>query len=153
MTGASGAHLRVLLDANVLISSLLSPSPTSSTRLILTAALAGRFTVLFTPAVGRELISKCAERPDLAARIPQAAVQELLATLGAVAEHVPPLPGPFPEVGRDRKDDYLVAHAWAAGAHYLVSWDRDLCDLGRVGGVKIVSPAEFLQILGDQGLV
>ena len=140
--------MRTLLDTNLLISYLLSRQPTTSaTGLILRAALAGRFTLLFTAGIADELDRKLATRPDLAARIPRAHADELLLTLGAVAEVVPRLEEPYPEVGRDRKDDYLIAHAIAANADYLVSWDKDLRDLVQVDRVKIVSPAEFLAIL------
>lgn len=52
---------------------------------------------------------------------------------------------------RDPDDDYLIAHALAAGADYLVSWDNDLRDLGFVDGLAIVSPPEFLRILREAG--
>ena len=144
--------MRTLLDTNLLISYLLSRQPsTSATGLILRAALAGRFTLLFTAGIADELGDKLTTRSDLAARVPRAHADELLLTLGAVAEVNPRLGEPYPEVGRDRKDDYLIAHAIAAGADYLVSWDKDLRDLGQVDGVRIVSPPEFLRILREAG--
>ena len=87
----------------------------------------------------------------MAARIPRGQADELLLTLGEVAQVIPRLGEPYPEVGRDRKDDFLIAHALAGDADYLVTWDKDLCDLVQVDGVKMVSPVEFLDILRAAG--
>lgn len=145
---------RVLFDTNVLISYLRSATPaTSAIGLLLRAAMSGRFTLLAVAEVIEELESKLAQRADLAAKIPLVDAQDLVATLNSVAEPVPRLPEPYSEIGRDRKDDFLIAHAVAASADYLVSWDKDLRDLHQVEGVRIVSPPEFLQILREAGLV
>jgi putative PIN family toxin of toxin-antitoxin system len=144
--------MRALLDANVLLSYLMSQDPSaSSTGALIRAALARTFTLLFTVGVGEEIDRKLVERADLARRIPRDAADALLAALTEVAEHVPRLPEPLPQVGRDRKDDYLIAHAVVAGADYLVSWDKDLLDLVEVAGVRIVDPPRFLHALRAAG--
>lgn len=144
--------MRALLDANLFISYLLSPTPlTSAVGAILAAAAAGRFVLLFTPAVADEIVSKVAERPDLAARIVPADVEELLGELTEIAETVPRLLGPIPAVSRDAKDDYLIAHALAGAADYLVSWDKDLLDLREIDGLKMVNPPAFLRALREAG--
>ena len=144
--------MRALLDTSLFISYLLSSARTASAMgTILDVATAGRFTLLSTPDLTREIRDTVAERPDLAARIAPADVDALLADVDALAEPIPRLPGPFPAVCRDRDDDYLIAHAIAARADYLVRWDKDLRDLGQVDGVRIVSPPEFLRILREAG--
>ncbi len=146
--------MRALLDANLFISYLLSPTPlTSAVGAILAAAAEERFVLLFTPGVADEIVWKVAERPDLAARITSADVTALLAELDEIAETVPRLPGPLPAISRDHKDDYLIAHAQAAGADFLVSWDKDLRDLHQVDELKIGSPPEFLRALRAAGLL
>lgn len=140
--------MRALLDANVLLSYLISRNPSaSSAGAVIRAALAQTFTLLFTAGVGEEIDRKLSERADLARRVPRDAADALLAALAEVAEHIPRLPDPLPPVGRDRKDDYLIAHAVVADADYLVSWDKDLLDLGEVAGVEIVDPPRFLHAL------
>lgn len=67
----------------------------------------------------RKSSAKITERPDLTARIPRSDVEELFRTLL-----------PYPPVRRDPDDDVLIAHAIAARADYVVSWDMDLRDLG-----------------------
>ncbi len=77
----------------------------------------------------------------------------MIAILTTVAELIPRLPEPYPEIGRDRKDDFLIAHGIVSGADYLVSWDKDLLDLKEIDGMRIVSPPEFLRILREAGLL
>jgi predicted nucleic acid-binding protein len=48
---------------------------------------------------------------------------------------------------RDPDDDFLIAHAIAANADYVISWDKDLRDLGEVDGIKLLSPPAFLHAL------
>jgi putative PIN family toxin of toxin-antitoxin system len=50
-------------------------------------------------------------------------------------------------VSRDPKDDPLLACAKAAEADYLVAGDEDLLCLQEHGKTKIVTPAQFVEIL------
>ncbi len=146
--------MRVIFDTNLLISLLLSRNAMNSAiGLVLRAALSRRYTLLFVHGVAEEFDRTLNERPDLAARISFARAARLVRSLRDVGEQIPRLPEPYPEIGRDRKEDFLIAHAVAASADYLVSWDKDLRDLRQVDGVRIVSPPVFLQILRDAGLV
>ncbi len=146
--------MRVLLDTNILISNLRSPAPdTSATGVVLRVALTGGFTLLFVEGVVEELTRKLRERADLAARIPHADAAELVAAMRTVAELITRLAEPYPEIGRDRKDDFLIAHGVVGEADYLVSWDKDLTDLKEIDGLRIVTPSEFLQILRAEGLL
>src|SRR5687768_17222298 len=100
--------MRVLLDTSILISNLLSPKAAeSATGMVLQLAFAGRFTLLFVHGV-EEFYRKLAVRPDLAARIPRSAAQRLIHDIRDAAESVPRLPEPYPRIGRDRKDDFLI---------------------------------------------
>ena len=47
-------------------------------------------------------------------------------------------------VRRDPKDDPVLAAAVAAQASYLVSYDKDLLDLGKPCGVQCLRPRAFL---------
>ncbi len=77
--------------------------------------------------------------------------REIIDDIESFAELMRPLPAELPEIGRDRKEDYLLAHAVLAGADCLVSRDKDLLDLVMVEGVRIVSPPAFLRILRKRG--
>jgi len=146
--------MRALIDTNLLIANLLSPTPaTSSTGVVFQCALEGRFTLLFPVGVSEELDRKLVEDAGLATRIARADADELLAILNSVAEPIPYLSEPYPEVGRDRIDDFLIAHAIVSNADYLVTWDKDLLDLQEVEDLRIVTPPEFLRLLREAGLL
>ncbi len=48
---------------------------------------------------------------------------------------------------RDPKDDPVIATAREGGASYIVTWDRDLLDIGEYQGIRILTPKEFLKVL------
>jgi putative PIN family toxin of toxin-antitoxin system len=144
--------MRALLDANVLISYLLNPAGTSPPVLLVEASFSGSYTLLLTANLIKELREKTATKSYLAARITQNQVERFLTALGVVAEDVPEVTGLLPQVGRDRKDDYLFAHALAGQADYLVSGDNDLLAVGSRNDIKVVSPADFLLILRQADL-
>ncbi|MGE3312932.1 MAG: putative toxin-antitoxin system toxin component, PIN family [Limisphaerales bacterium] len=48
---------------------------------------------------------------------------------------------------RDGRDDPYLAAALAAGARVVVTYDRDLLELGKPFGIPIVRPARFLAML------
>jgi predicted nucleic acid-binding protein len=50
-------------------------------------------------------------------------------------------------VALDPKDDVIVATAVKAKAGFLVTGDRHLLSLGSHGGIRIVSPRQFLDLL------
>jgi putative PIN family toxin of toxin-antitoxin system len=144
--------MRALCDANLFISFLLSRARTRSAMgAILQAAAEGVFTLLFTGQIADEIRATIADRADLRSRIAAREVDSLLRGVRSVAEAIPRLGGVLPRVGRDPDDDYLIAHAIAANADYLVTWDKDLLDLGQVDGVRIVTPPGFLRVLREEG--
>jgi putative PIN family toxin of toxin-antitoxin system len=49
-------------------------------------------------------------------------------------------------VCRDPDDDKFLSCAVSASADFIVSGDKDLCDLARYKSVKIIMPAELLRI-------
>jgi putative PIN family toxin of toxin-antitoxin system len=100
-----------------------------------------------------EILDKVVGKPYLASHISTEMVDTLLQLLALTGERVAELPGPFPAIGRDRKDDYLIAHSLISNVDYLVSGDQDLLTLGSVDDLRIVSPADFARILsgGDGG--
>lgn len=86
-------------------------------------------------------------KPYLSARIAPAALRELLDLVADAAERIPPIPEPLPALTREPKDDYLVAYAVVGRADYLITGDLDLLTLGKVEGVQIVTPRDFVERL------
>jgi putative PIN family toxin of toxin-antitoxin system len=134
--------IRTVLDTNVLISGLLGEH--SPPRQLVDAWLDGRY-VLVTSLYQVEEMSHVVVYPRIASRLrlSDAEVDLILAALLSQAEVVRGdlrLPG----VSRDPKDDPLVEGA----ADYLVSGDADLLDLGKHENTRVVTPREFVEILG-----
>ena len=50
-------------------------------------------------------------------------------------------------VCRDPEDDKFISCALSASVDYIVSGDKDLCDLKQYGPVKIVTASDFLKTL------
>jgi putative PIN family toxin of toxin-antitoxin system len=109
----------------------------------------GRFELLVPAELLAELAARVDSKPYLANRIWRKDLDELVAILDAVGEVVPRLERPAPRVTRDAKDDYLLAHAVLAGADYLVTGDADLLELEAMEGLRIVTAAELVAVLGS----
>lgn len=142
---------RALLDANVLISSLLSSRADSAPYLVLQAALDGAYTLILPERVAAEVAERVRNKPFLDRQVPPEVVDQLIQLLRSRAETVPDLDQEYPEVGPDRQDDFLFTHAVVGEADYLVSGDRGGLSVGRIGSVEIVSPARFVAILRAAG--
>ena len=140
--------MRVILDTNVFISYLLAPQQhDEKVPYVMQMAFFGRYTLLVPADLLAELQAKMATKPYLVKHIPPHTVEKFLTALAMVAELIPPITEPIPVVSRDKKDDYLFAYAVVGEADYLVSGDEDVLVIKQVQGVKIVSPAEFYDIL------
>ena len=144
--------MRVLLDANIFLSYLLSPDSKSTIVDVLEAGLLGRYQLLVTPLVIEEFVRKVETKRYLSERIPRTMLAEFVGILGEGAEAIPPLTEAIPAVTRDPKDDYLLAYALLGRANYLVTGDDDLRSLGTVGDLQIVTARQFWQHLQDSTL-
>ena len=135
--------LRAILDVNVLISALISPSG-SPARLLL-AWQEGRFELIDSPALLAEL-RRALAYPKLARLIPPADADAFVAWLSRSALLARDATDPPPIHAADPNDDYLLALAAEQRAE-LVSGDGHL--LALVGDYPIAGPADFLAtILG-----
>lgn len=139
--------MRALLDANVHISSLLARTSASPPRMAVEAAFDGRYDLLISDDVIDEVRRKTATKQYLAQRITQPQVESVVRSLLVIAKSIPDLGMPYPEVGKDRKDDYLFAQARYGEADFLVLGDTGVRGIERIGDVRIVTPAEFVEIL------
>ena len=148
MSDRTSSPIRALVDANLLISVLLSSDPErSAAAALLAAANHGAFVLIVPPEALAEVARVVVEKPWLAARIPPHQADALMQGVLSVAEVPQRLKDPLPRMCRDPGDDYLIAHAVLAQAGVLVTRDRDLLDLGSVGSVRIVDPVAFLSML------
>ena len=135
--------MRAILDANVLISAILSPRG-SPARLLL-AWRAGAFDLVVSPALLAELARALAYR-KLTRLIPPADADAFVAWIARSAILAAD-PGTAPSVrSADPDDDYLVALAIAERA-LLVSGDGHLTILA--DHLPVRSPADFLASLDE----
>lgn len=132
----------VILDTNVLLSALRGES--SPPARILDAWRERRFG-LVTSFEQIEEFRRAARYPKLAVHLPRAAVGRVVNELRRAEVLLRRLrrAGDAPDPG----DDYLLAMAIAAGADFLVTGDKPLLALKRVGHARIVSPQRFAAML------
>lgn len=136
--------LRAVLDVNVLISAILSPSGAPA-RLLL-AWQAGAFELVVSPKLLAEL-ARALGYPKIRRLIPIADADAFVAWLeGSVNLAADPDDAP-PVSSVDPADDYLIALA-AEQRATLVSGDHHLLDLTE--GFPVSTPARFLATLAEK---
>jgi putative PIN family toxin of toxin-antitoxin system len=79
-------------------------------------------------------------------RLEDSELEMVLAALLSEAQVVPGHPR-LPGVTRNPKDGAIVACAQEGRAGYLVSGDQDLLALGESGGIQIISPRQFVELV------
>jgi uncharacterized protein len=132
--------VRAVLDANVLVAALLSPS--GSPALLVRRWLAGEFELVISDQLLDEFTRVCAY-PKIRDRVPDEAARQIVAVLRGSAEAVADPARPLRR-SNDPGDDYLIALA-EAGSAVLVSGDEHLLKLS--GDLPIYSPRRFLELL------
>jgi uncharacterized protein len=136
--------IKVVFDTVVLVRGLLNPHNYCG-HLLFQHAEAYR---LF---LSRPLVEEMVEvlhRPELRSKFRSLAGMDLPAVLRILGRAEVVEVATVPAVSRDPKDNKFLATAAAAAADYLMSQDNDLLDLRDYQGVKILTCAEFMKILG-----
>lgn len=138
--------MRVVLDSNVLLSALISPH--SPPQLIYSAWRKGRF----------ELITCDQQIEEIRRASRYSKFQHILQghRVGALINNLQrttqlDLPAQTETTARDPDDAFLLALAEAGDADALVTGDHraGLLELGSYRRARIVTPAEFLQAIGE----
>ena len=138
--------IAVVIDCGVLSSAIgWGGNPANALALV----AAGQAEAVVSDDIWREYEQRVAE--VLAERRPAAKPRPLLDWLLTVARFVEPAPL-GKQRSRDVKDDCYLAAALAAGA-VLVTNDRDLLDLGKPFGVRILTPIEFIKLVRAQTML
>ncbi len=137
--------MRVVLDTNILLSSLLPPSGRPAA--IYNAWLGGRFTLLSCERQIDEL-RVALHKPWLALRIRHYRAGRLINTLRHRGVFIDSLPRV--ERSPDPNDNFLLALCEAGKADYLVTGDKHgLLSLGRHKDTQIVSSSRCAASFGD----
>ena len=140
--------MKVVLDANVLVSAALSGS--GSPGRIVTMWNEAAFELLTSITLLHEL-EVVFGRQRLLRQLGWSAQEgqdfvEALRSAGTIVN--PDIE--LEVVQRDPDDNRVLEAAVAGEADYIVSGDRDLLDLGEYGGIRILRPAEFVALLESQ---
>jgi putative PIN family toxin of toxin-antitoxin system len=143
--------IRVVLDTNVLVSALLTPdSPPAE---ILEFVLEGRLRILISPAIIREIglvfqyprLKKTMQKHRLSAEEVEEAILKILkVAIITAGEKI------IQGVSRDPADDLILSCAAEGQADFVISGDKDLTELGSFEGIRIMEPANFLQLIETQ---
>lgn len=133
---------RALLDANVLVSGLISSGPPAA---LLAAWLAKSFELVASPSLLEEL-DEVLRRPKFRRYLTESDVDEFLTTIRGQAWLTNDPTEVEPGLTPDPRDDYLVALARSARVDYLVSGDADLTGLPDPHP-PVLTPQAFLDTL------
>lgn len=139
--------IRVVLDANVLVSAALARDPAAPSVRAFDALLDGRIEVVGCPALLGE-VAAVLGRDRLRRYLSIEEARRFVAHIASVMTLAVDLSPPYPAVCRDPGDDYLVAFARAARVAALVTGDRDLLEL-EDAGVAVITPRELIERLAD----
>src|SRR3954470_15115026 len=139
--------LRVVVDTNVLISGIFSIRNSPSSK-ILDAVRQQKITLVTSPQIIEE-VGEVLNRPRIAKLLNmneeerKVFLDSLIArsdvTVGKQLEH---------NYGRDSKDDKFLACGVEGGANYIITGDRDLLDVTEYADIKIITPREFIELIG-----
>lgn len=144
--------MKVIFDANVLLSFLLAPDSSQTVAWVVRTSLhAPEVQILVPVELIRETTETAFTKPYFRGKLSPAFVTRFLTQLTQQGEVPPMLQEEIAAYVRDRDDDYLVAYGLILEADYLVTGDRDLLALGRIEQLAIVTPAAFRQILEAHG--
>ena len=131
--------MRVVLDANVLISAAISRGP--SHRIVQAWLQNQRFELVICDRLLGEVRSVLTERPRIRKWISVDAAELYVTTLATAAD-LRPDPAPGPALTRDPDDDYVIHLAQAHDVDYIVSGDADLLEWDEQDP-PVIPPAEF----------
>jgi len=138
--------LKVVLDTNVLVSGFINPLGPPGR--ILKALRQKKFVLVTTPSINQEILTVL-NRPRL--QYKYGLREHLFDAAFILWEEAQVIPDPAEvKVSRDPDDNKFLAAARAGSANYLVTGDiNDLLILGRYENTRIVSPAQFMDLLTD----
>jgi len=137
--------MRVVLDANIYISSLISSQGNPAS--IINRWLSGEFDVLLSQPIVDEILRVTGyerlQNKYKKIRENRLEFVELISEQGVWIEPTDSLN----VVSADKSDNRYIECAVAGGATYVVSGDEHLLDIGNHQGISIISPATFVTLL------
>jgi putative PIN family toxin of toxin-antitoxin system len=145
----TSAKLGVVVDTNLFVSAAISSR--GSPHALLRAWKAAAFALITSQEQLDELLRAMRRPRIMKYGVTEADIASLARRLASQATLVEPLTS-LPLPVRDVKDEHILGIGFAGKADYLVTGDDDLLVLAddlRLGTMKIVTVAEFLEILRE----
>lgn len=131
--------LKVVLDTNVLVSSLMP----SKLRAIREALKSAKFILISSSPIFNELL-EVVNRPKIASIIDQEAKSLLIELIREKALFVSPPKSQTVIITKDPFDDHFLHAAKAAKADLIISGNKHLLELKSYGGIPILPASDFL---------
>ena len=132
--------VRIVLDANVLVSAMISPRGAPARVVALWEE--GAIEVAMSPVTWEEL-RRVVAYPRLQRFLEGELVERLLRNLEAQVVWVEPRVT-ITQIDRDPSDNRYLECAVAASASFLITGDEHLLALGSYAGIQILAPAGFV---------
>jgi uncharacterized protein len=126
--------MKIVLDTNVLIAAFISHGTCNE----LLEYCAVNHEVILSAFILGELKDKLVRKFGFATHEADSVVQLLTSKCAVVTPLAPAEP-----ICRDPDDDKIIGTAFAANCECIVTGDKDLLELRRVKGVRIISPSDF----------
>ena len=136
--------MRVFLDTNVLVAAFATRGLCADVFRLVLAEHELLVSAALIEEVTRTLTKKI--------RVPDPVVREIVAFLRASASTVESAPERPPIVVRDPDDLVILGGALSGGADVLVTGDKDLLVLGKVGALRILNPRGFWELVRHPGV-
>jgi|SRR5665213_321161 len=137
--------MRVVFDTNIFISLLIRPGQTFRGLIDIVDRQA---TLLYSAEALTELVAVL-RRPKF---LSFTSVDETADLVKWIIETGELIPVDRQVTGsRDIADNKFLSLAISGHADYLISGDKDLLVLGRIGGTQIMSAAQFISVIGQYG--
>jgi len=136
--------LKVVIDTSVFVAGTLSQNPESSSFQLLERWKQGLFILVTSPQLIRELVIVL-QRRGIAGTV----IEELIEIISLIALRIPGVYEATMLDDIDPNDNKFIAAAYEAKADFVISLDSDLLNLKYSHGTQIITPAAFLEYLGD----
>lgn len=137
--------IRVVVDANVLVSALIGAGPSS--RIVAAVFNSEQLDAVVCPLLVAEVADVLA-RPRIRKRVPAERAEEFLDNVAILFDLVDD-PAEIEPLLRDPDDDYLVALARQHDVDWIITGDNDLLEW-QTPNPPVIAPAEFeRRILGS----
>ncbi len=134
--------MRIVLDTNVLISSLIKSGPP---RELFSKITSGSSSLIYSKEILEEFVD-VSNDPKIRQYVGEAEVLEFIRVLNNSAKLVQ-IRSRFQVIKDDPDDDIILRTAFDGKPEYIVSGDKHLLSLGNFRGIQVVTIHRMLQLL------